>query len=316
MKEKMKKQNGLAAIAIVLIVIVAVLVAGVAFLGVRTVVTGEHFLQPFAELGLIELEEEEENKNVENRNEERPPVKNEEEENVKAKGQESSLLLAESEEVNCYTITVDIEELADAVIPYVEAGIQMYMSMGATDETATAETEAAVTEMIDMIKSMVKGCELVLDVYADGNDVKQAILTFEYEGFVENVYETMKDTEDFEYESYEDCLAGFEDEVLSELTTENLQTAMAEDETAADYAEYLEVVAEDGKIQISVDLREVDLDSYIGEYSEELTNLGIDTENVVESAVKSWNEYIDENGYDGLMEELMALVESQTTEVE
>ena len=58
MKKLLKKQNGIAAIAIVLIVVLTVAVGGVTFLGIKSLVTGEPFLQPFEDLGLIELEEE------------------------------------------------------------------------------------------------------------------------------------------------------------------------------------------------------------------------------------------------------------------
>lgn len=57
MKEKLKKQNGIGAIAIIIIVVLAVVIGGVSFLGIKSVVTGEPFLQPFADMGLIEIEE-------------------------------------------------------------------------------------------------------------------------------------------------------------------------------------------------------------------------------------------------------------------
>lgn len=309
MKEKMKKQNGLAAVAIVLIVIAAVLVAGVAFLGVRTVVTGEHFLQPFAELGWIEIDEDDDkkaDKKKDDKVDEEKSEKEDKDDDEKTEGQKSSLLLDESKKADCYTITIDLEELTEAILPYVNSGIEMYMSMAATDTQ-----DDSVSELIDMIEDMTKDCELIFDIYANENDLKQVIATFEYETFVENVYETMKDTDDFEYDSYEECLEGFEDEVLSELTTESLQESLADSESElADYAKYCEIVAKNGKIQISVDLRKVDLESYIEEYADELEDFGIDTENVVKSAVEAWNEYIDDNGYDGLIEDLMSLVET------
>lgn len=319
MKEKMKKQNGMGAIMIILLIIVTLVVCAVTFLGVRTIVTGEHFLQPLADMGLVELDEEDVEK--ENKDEEiKDETKVEDDNVVTVTGEDSSLLIAEAMEegVECYTINIDLTDLVEAIVPYVEPALQMYMSMVMPTEgteTDISSVSDQISEMVTTIQDIVAGCEVVVDIYANGNELKQVIVTVEYEKFVENVYETMQGTEGFDYESYEDCLADFEATFEEELTTENIQATMAEDETVAAYADYVSCVMEDGKVQIGVDLTEVDLNTYVEQYSAELEELGIDPENVVESAVEVWNNYINENGYEGLLNTIMTQIES-STEVE
>ena len=59
MKEKLRKQNGISAIAIILVIVIIVVLGGVIFLGVRSAITGEPFMQPFEDMGLMEVKDDE-----------------------------------------------------------------------------------------------------------------------------------------------------------------------------------------------------------------------------------------------------------------
>lgn len=63
MKNLLKKQNGAVIIATILVLVLAVVGGGLAFLTVRMVVSGDgNFLQPFEELGWIDQEDEDDSK--------------------------------------------------------------------------------------------------------------------------------------------------------------------------------------------------------------------------------------------------------------
>ena len=113
------------------------------------------------------------------------------------------------------------------------------------------------------------------------------------------------------YTSYEECLADFEETLLSEFTTENIRTMLSEEDIESKYSEIIntaECIIEDGKIQISLNLSSISIDEYIGEFKDEFEELGIDSDNLVESMVDTWNSYIEEVGYNGAIESLYSTV--------
>lgn len=80
MKEKLKKQNGLGLVAMILVVVAVIAVVGVGALTVRMVVTGEEFLAPIEEFfGSEEADEEDEDDEVK-KEKDNDKVNNEEEE--------------------------------------------------------------------------------------------------------------------------------------------------------------------------------------------------------------------------------------------
>ena len=337
MKNILKKQKGIAAIAVVLIVVLSAVAGGTTFLGVRAAVTGDPFLQPFEDMGLIELDNETEDDDNKNKKDKELMESFDKEEtsdseeskfdkddsDVSTEGEKSSLLVSaiEDEGVECYTIVVDLKEVADGVIPVIEEVLVSYMTANdMEDNVDDVLIEETLSSILDLVAEMFTDCEIILDCYANGNDVKQLLITVPYEQLVENVYYGLSDIEELvqeidptadlgiEYSSYEEMLEEIESILENDLTTKELQTALSE-ELGSEYqeiADSAECIVEDGKIQISFDLTSIDLDSYISEYSAELEELGIDSENVVESLVTVWNEYIDEVGYGGLIEEAMS----------
>ena len=60
MKKILKNQAGAAILIAILVIVIAAAGGGAAFLGVRSLVTGEPFLQPFEDLGWIELDDDKE----------------------------------------------------------------------------------------------------------------------------------------------------------------------------------------------------------------------------------------------------------------
>lgn len=353
MKESIKSQKGIAAIVIVLIVVISIVAGGSTFLGVRALITKEPFLQPFENMGLMEIEDEDEKEEKESKKEDKEENKEDKEENKEEKedkkdkednddkedkkenkkdketnkGESSSLLIEEIEEdgVKCHTIKIDLEEVAEGVVPIIEDLLSLYMfaSIDGTTSEDTATMENTLSAALDTIPAIFAECEIILDCYAKGNDIKQLIITIPYERMVKNLYSEMDNLEEFvqalsptaslglEFDSYEAMLADFEEEVLSGFTTDELRASLSEEDIDSKYSEIIktaECTVEDGKIQISFNLSSIKIDDYIGEFRDELEAMGIDPDNLVESAVETWNAYIDEEGYNGAIEEVYSTV--------
>lgn len=338
MKKILKTQKGIAAIAVILIIVLSAAAGGTTFLGVRALITGEPFLQPFEDAGLIELEEKKEDKEKESKdknktseNEELEDADLEDDETstediVSEKGEQSSLLVEEINDngVECYTIVIDLKEVADGIIPIVEDLITLYTSVGV--ETGTdvelSTVQDAISELLDVASEIFTDCEIVLDCYANGNDIKQLLITFKYEPLVKNIYNKMSDMErivkeidptadlGIEYDSYESYLADFEAGLEEVFSTETIRTALSEelDEEYSEIINTAEVSIEDKKIQISFNLSSIKIDTFIMNYRTELEELGIDPDNFVESVVNLWNETVEEVGYDTLINELYSTV--------
>lgn len=345
MKKMLKSKNGIAAIAVILIIVLSAAAGGTTFLGVRSLVTGDPFLQPLEDVGLIELEEkddkEEKNKESKKENETsetedeevEEPDSEEDDENatgdmVIGDGQESSLLVEEINDdgVECYTITIDLKEVADGIIPIIEDIISLYVSVG--EETGTSSSDEIVTmqdaisELLDVASEIFTDCEIILDCYANGNDIKQLLITFEYEQLAENTYNKISEIDELvkqidstadmglEYDSYESFLADFESGLAESFTTESFRDGLS-DEIDEEYSEIIDTAecsVEDGKIQISLNLSSINIDTYIMNYKTELEELGIDPDNFVESVVNLWNETVEEVGYDTLINEVYSMV--------
>ena len=345
MKKIFKNEKGITLIAIVLITVLSVAAGGTTFLGVRALVTKEPFLQPFEDMGIIELEDEEkedkksekkDDKNKDNEEEQDEVVDKSDEEDddeasddevtITGEGEESSLLVEEinDEGVECYTIVVDLKEVADGIVPIVEDLLNMYLFTG-IDGTTTEEGEAMgdiFSTALEVIPKIFVDCEIIIDCYANGNDIKQLLITVPYEQMIENFYSEMTEIEtlissldpsyvSMGYTSYDECLADFEETVLSECTTENIRSMLSEEDVDSKYAEIIntaECVVEDGKIQISLNLSSISIDEYIGELKDQFEEMGIDSDNLVESVVDTWISYIDEVGYNGAIEGVYSMI--------
>ncbi len=336
MKKIFKNEKGITLIAIVLITVLSVAAGGTTFLGVRALVTKDPFLQPFEDMGLIELEDEEkEDKKSEKKDDEEEQEvideevdedSSEDEVIITGEGEESSLLVEEinDEGVECYTIVVDLKEVADGIVPIVEDLLNMYLFTG-IDGTTTEDGEAMgdiFSTALEVIPKIFEDCEIIIDCYANGNDIKQLLITVPYEQMIENFYNEMTEIEtlissldpsyvSMGYTSYEECLADFEETVLSECTTENIRNVLSEEDSASKYAEIIntaECIVEDGKIQISLNLSSISIDEYIGEFKDQFEEIGIDSDNLVESVVETWNSYIDEVGYNGAIEGVYSMI--------
>ena len=339
MKKVLTNQKGITLVAVIIISVLSIVAGGTTFLGVRSLVTKEPFLQPFEDMGLMEIEEEDDDdeskddKNDSDKDDskdEEDLIENEndkdDDKKVDAKGEESTLLVEEINDdgVECYTIVIDLKEVANGVVPILEDFVNMYLFVG-LDGTTTTEDEAMgdmLSTMLDIIPKIFTDCEIIVDCYANGNDIKQLLITIPYEQMIENFYNEMTEIEtllssldpsyvSMGYTSYDECLADFEETLLSECTTENIRTMLSEEDVDSKYAEIIntaECIVEDGKIQISLNLSSISIDEYIGEFADEFEELGIDSDNLVESMVDTWNSYIDEVGYDGAIESVYSTV--------
>ena len=108
MKKIFKNQKGIALIAVILITVVSIVAGGATFLGVRSLVTKEPFLQPFEDMGLMEIEDDEDKKESDKKDKEsskkedsddKEEIKNDDEKDedkkVTGDGEESTLLIEE-----------------------------------------------------------------------------------------------------------------------------------------------------------------------------------------------------------------------------
>ena len=67
MKKNLNNQKGIAFIAVIIVLIVAVIAGGAAYLGIRMLITGDSFLAPFEELGWINSDKENDDNEKENK---------------------------------------------------------------------------------------------------------------------------------------------------------------------------------------------------------------------------------------------------------
>lgn len=337
MKKIIKSQKGIAAIAIVLIIVLSAAAGGTTFLGVRSLITGDPFLQPFEDVGLIELEENKEEKSKDDKiskNDEEKvdeTISDEENDNTEdiiIEGQDTSLLIDDINDdgVECYTITVDLKEVADGMISKLEDMISTYITIqeeiGTNTDGEINTLEDAITEFLDIASEIFTDCEIILDCYASGNDIKQLLITFEYEQLAKNIYNKISDIERlmqqidptadirFEYDSYESFLADFEVALEESFSTESLRNSLSEElsEENSEIINTAESLLEDKKIQISLNLSSIKIDTFIMNYRDELEELGIDPDNLIESIVELWNENVDKEEYATLINELYTMI--------
>ena len=340
MNKILKNNQGITLIALVLIFILTIIAGGTTFLGVRSLITKEPFLQPFENMGLMEIEDEEETKKEnkkkdelkENKEEVKEEEVEEEEEDKdsdkkpsKIKGEESSLLVEEINDkgVGCYTIEIDLKEVADGIVPILQKFLTVYMFTGVDGGTVgSGDAVTVINSTLEIIPDIFVDSEIIIDCYANGNNIKQVLITFEYTGVVNNLYNAMTEIEELlvtldpayektGYSSAEEMLKDFEETILTVCTTENIRSVLSENDTDSKYAEIIktaECVVEDGKIQVSLNLSSISIDEYIGKVEDELVEMGIDPDNVVESAVEAWNSYINDVGYNGAIESVYKVV--------
>ena len=182
MKKILKNNQGITLIALVLIVILTIIAGGTTFLGVRSLITKEPFLQPFENMGLMEIEDEEETKKEnkkkdelkENKEEIKEEDVEEEEEDKdsdkkpsKTKGEESSLLVEEINDkgVGCYTIEIDLKEVADGIVPILQKFLTVYMFTGVDGGTVgSGDAVTVINSTLEIIPDIFVDSEIIIAV--------------------------------------------------------------------------------------------------------------------------------------------------------
>jgi len=311
MKQSLKNQKGIAFIAIILIIIVAVAAGGATYLGVRMVVTGEEFLAPFEELGWIDSD------NKKDKDED-----DDDDDNNKSSSIEVSSK-AKKSGVTHYEISLDWDKVVDVV----EAGVSMALSFSDSyyDDTSSSETE----EYLEVIKEVAGKVDFSADLYAKADEVVEIDVYLNFKDALKEVYNyAVKNSLDMgldeldsldEYDSFDDFYKEFEKEYLKEYLDSDYIVDLITDEidlselgiTSSDIEDALEIKSSDGTISIqfafSDDMNESikeaiedNIDEINSELSSELESVGIDVEidpdTYVEDAIELIENIIDKYG--------------------
>ena len=190
MEKILKNQKGITLVAIIIISVLSIVAGGTTFLGVRSLVTKEPFLQPFEDMGLMEIEDDEEDeedkKDSDKEESDKEDLNDEEDEEdlketekedkddekVIGKGEESTLLVEEINDdgVECYTIIIDLKEVAEGIIPIVEDFVNMYLLVG-IDGTTSVEDEAmgdVFSTILEIVPKIFTDCDVAAELGVDG----------------------------------------------------------------------------------------------------------------------------------------------------
>lgn len=239
MKEKLKNQNGVAFLAVILVIIIAVVAGGTTYLGVRMLITGDSFFEPFKELGWISLDENDK-EDVSDSNDEE---------------------VTDSEKVSG---SVKEERLSEEAKKSDTVHYSGKMTM------ADSEDVKADEEYADLYKLLT----LEADVYARNNQAVEIVFTINMKEFLEGAYELYKDEmTDSGYENYED----FEKDMIPVFEKAfDFGYSEASSKNDSDIYDYIEKYEDDAVIQVYITEKGFDAlyETYgIGESDENITDI-------------------------------------------
>lgn len=250
MNQKLKNQKGIALIALVLVIIVAVAAGGATYLGVRMLITGEPFLTPFEELGWIELDEEDDESDKDEKKSDKKDsdedVDDEEEDDSKTSGTLGSVV---KDRLSAEAKKSDVEHYYGS------------MTMADSGEYSTSE----YAELYELLK-------LEVNLYARNDQVVEIVFTINMKEYLEKSYELYED--DFVeagYETYEE----FEEEMIPMMESAfDFGFSSAADENEEIY-DYIEKYNDGGNLQIYI--TEDGFDSLYETYDIEEGTANVDT---------------------------------------
>ncbi len=267
---KLKKKNALLNVLLVIVILIALLAVG---LGIRYAVKQDSYFAPIKEL--FGIEEDDDEKDKEDEKEDEKEVKT-----SKVEGRKTLLSSkATVKGVDHYTATIDILEL--------------YKKAKKENAEDFENDETGMLEMLDQIVGMFDGAEIIIDLYAKGNEeLVQGILTFEYTEMLKNIYELAG--ADSEYDSYEDYEKDMVKELNKSLTKENAMQMVEQQmkeydmEVPENFEEYFDIVSVDGAVEIYFDLSEFDVKDLVTDGAIEA---GIDKDDIFGSAMEQLKTY-------------------------
>lgn len=209
MKQNLKSQSGIAFIVVILVIVLAVCAGLGTFLGVRMAIAGGHFLQPFADLGWISLDDEEDK---EENKDDKSKDKKSDEEDEKSSSKDSSDKTSDDEEDKASNKdSKDSDKKSDNTSSQKSRlsdeakkadAVHYYGSMTMADSDEYKDDEFA-----DLYKLL----KLEVDLYARENKVVEIVFTVKMKDFLKEAFNTNKDEfATMGYTNYED----FEKEML------------------------------------------------------------------------------------------------------
>jgi len=232
MKKNLKNQNGMAIIAVILIVIIACVAGLAAFLGVRMVVTGEHFLQPFENLGWIELEDDESDKK-DDKDDDKKSKKDKENDEEDDDDDEKDTGKKESSNKNS---SLDSRLSAAAK----EKCVEHYYGMMTLEELSKGSS--------DVYADLYKLLKLEVDVYAKDDKAIEIVFSIRMKDFLEKAYEEYEDEfVEAGYETYDEF-----EEYMSSVFEQSFDLGFNSATKDSEVSKYIEKYNEDGDIQVYI----------------------------------------------------------------
>lgn len=205
MKKQLKNQSGISLIAVILVIIIAVIAGGAAFLGVRMAVTGEEFFAPFKELGWFESD------------------------NDDSKSSDKKTSKSNDEDV------VDEEE--DSVDSELDAFIKENLSSAAkktgvicysTVDTSFADIYGSMftgSEDIDGMDDFLEASKFIINIYGKNDEIVEIAMGGQFDQTsLKKLYQANKDELSSIYDSYDE----FEEEFLETMESSLESVADAE----------------------------------------------------------------------------------------
>ncbi|MCI8309576.1 MAG: hypothetical protein HFJ45_05200 [Clostridia bacterium] len=245
MKQNLKNQTGAAFIVVILVIIVAVLAGGAAFLGVRMLVQGGSFLQPFEELGWISSSEDEDDKEdkdeKKDNKKDKNNVDNENVENKTNKKDDNKNTTSGSKTSNTTSSKGSVLESRLSSEAKKSDTEHYYGSMTMADYPEYSNSNDEFADLYSLLK-------LEVNLYARDSKVVEIVFTVNMKDFLESAYDLYED--DFKasgYTTYKD----FEDEMVPIFESAfdfGFDSALEDNEMK----NYVSKYVEDGNIQVYI----------------------------------------------------------------
>lgn len=235
MKKSLKNQAGAVVIVVILVIVLAAAGGGAAFLGIRMLVTGEPFLQPFEDLGWIELDDEkdEDSDSKKSKDDKKDKKKKEDEEDDEDEEDED-----DNKKDNKKDEDEDDVKNSRLSAEAKKAGTDHYYG----SMTMADSNEASIAQYADLAKLL----KIEIDIYAKNDKPIEIVFTVKMNDFLKGMYDEYGD---------QMAASGYK-------TYEEFETAMRPQFESAfdfgfdqgsgnkDYSSYIDKYTDDGDIQI------------------------------------------------------------------
>lgn len=217
MKKNLNNQKGIAFIAVIIVLIVAVIAGGAAYLGIRMLITGDSFLAPFEELGWINSDKENDDNEKENKVEDKKDTEQDEDETS------SSVSLVRK------------DRLSDEAKSSGTTHYYGKLSMADSDDVDPSDENYELYKLLTM----------EVDMYTKADKVVEIVFTVNMKDFLKGMYdeyeEEMGSSGYSSYEEFETAMVPYFEKSFDMGLSSSL-----DDETS----QYIETYKDNGLIQI------------------------------------------------------------------